>query len=89
MWKVTAIENQNKLRFMCDTTDDVGELIYILFTSHVPKPWRGQLYQLRFEVEFVPDGEEIDIDFDALEELVSDDDTFVDELELEDIEEEL
>lgn len=84
-WKVTAIENQNRLRFICDSEHVAGGLMGILERGHTPKPWRGELYPIRFEVEVIETDAESEVDFEALEPFMVDE-PFIDELDLEDVE---
>ena len=85
-WKVTTIENQNRQRYILADAEEAGILMEFLADRHAPKPWRGELYKLRFEVETVDDEDE-EINFDELTELL-DGEEFVDELEMEDVKEE-
>lgn len=86
MWKVTTIENQNRQRYILADAEEAGILMEFLADRHAPKPWRGELYKLRFEVETVDDENE-EIDFEELTDLLADGDEFVDELEVEDVKE--
>ncbi len=53
--------------------------------SNVPHEYNGEIYTISFEVETLPDVEISEEEFNELKELVNNDDEFVDELPLEDV----
>lgn len=84
-WKLTAIENQSRLEFLCESEHIAGALAGILARGHAPRTWRGQINPIRFELETVESDTDYEINFNELEEFYKDE-PFVDELALEDVE---